>query len=245
MAQRAPPTSSRSLPSDTRTSVRVVEKDWLEAQLAAGRSYEAIAREVGRHPSTVAYWARRHGLTSAHAPRHAARGGIERDVLIALVEEGLSVRQIAGRLQLSGATVRHWLREHGLKTSRTRTDGPTEVNDAGVAIRECARHGQTQFVRRGDNRGWRCLRCRSEAVTRRRQKVKDVLVREAGGACAVCGYDRHIGALEFHHVDPVDKRFGLSHIGSPVHWSEPGWKRANACSSVRTATLRSRRGCRR
>jgi hypothetical protein len=32
-----------------------VEKAWLEDQLASGRSYESIARQTGRHPSTVSY----------------------------------------------------------------------------------------------------------------------------------------------------------------------------------------------
>ncbi len=53
-----------------------MEREWLERELAAGRSIEAIAREVGRDPSTVAYWVNKHGLTSQHAPKHAARGGI-------------------------------------------------------------------------------------------------------------------------------------------------------------------------
>jgi transposase-like protein len=185
----------------------------LEERLAAGRSYEDIAREAGRHPSTVSYWARRHGLESVHVAVHAARGGIDRDVLVELVDEGLSVRGIAQRLERSGATVRHWLREYGLRTHGTHSRGAAEPNDAGTALRVCPRHGMTRFVRRGDDQGWRCLRCRSEAVTRRRQKVKDILVREAGGCCALCGYDRCIGALEFHHIDPRDKRFGLSHLG--------------------------------
>lgn len=30
-----------------------------------------------------------------------------------------------------------------------------------------------------------------------------------GGACARCGYQRSIAALQFHHVDPQTKRFGL------------------------------------
>jgi hypothetical protein len=30
-----------------------MDRDWLEAQLAAGRSMESIGREVGKHPSTV------------------------------------------------------------------------------------------------------------------------------------------------------------------------------------------------
>ena len=68
--------SSRSAttPSGIRTSVRIVEREWLAERLEAGASIEAIAREVGRDPSTVSYWARKHGLTSSHAARHAARG---------------------------------------------------------------------------------------------------------------------------------------------------------------------------
>lgn len=36
-----------------------------------------------------------------------------------------------------------------------------------------------------------------------------MLVAEAGGQCALCGYDRHHAALQFHHVDPGTKSFGL------------------------------------
>jgi hypothetical protein len=57
---------------------------------------------------------------------------------------------------------------------------------------------------------WRCKRCAGEAVTRRLQKVKRILVEEAGGCCAVCGYDRCVVNLHFHHVDPTTKSFALS-----------------------------------
>ena len=40
-----------------------------------------------------------------------------------------------------------------------------------------------------------------------------MLVEEAGGRCALCGYARCIGALHFHHVDPQTKSFGLSSRG--------------------------------
>ncbi len=91
-----------------------MERTWLESELAAGRSIEAIARTVGRDPSTVAYWVHKHGLVSQHAAKHAARGGLEREVLVPLVERGLSVQQIAAELGVGGTTVRHWLRQHGL-----------------------------------------------------------------------------------------------------------------------------------
>jgi hypothetical protein len=68
-----------------------------------------------------------------------------------------------------------------------------------------------------DGRGYyRCKRCRSAAVARRRRKVKAVLVEEAGGACAICGYDRNMRALHFHHVDPSQKRHEINAKGVAI-----------------------------
>ena len=72
-----------------------MEREWLAERLEAGASIEAIAREVGRDPSTVSYWVRKHGLTSSHAERHAARGPIDRELLTEIVACDLSVRDIA------------------------------------------------------------------------------------------------------------------------------------------------------
>src|SRR3954468_780944 len=96
-----------------------MDAEWLASRLAAGRSIESIAAEAGRSPSTVGYWVNKHGLTSTHAPKHAARGGIDRATLQSLVERGLSTRAIALEVRRSQATVRHWLRKHGLATERT------------------------------------------------------------------------------------------------------------------------------
>lgn len=50
----------------------------------------------------------------------------------------------------------------------------------------------------------------SENVTKFRQKRKQDLVYVHGNRCAICGYDKCIGALQFHHINPQDKQFGLS-----------------------------------
>ena len=78
-----------------------MDRETLARQLAEGRSIESIARETGYAASTVAYWVNKHGLTSGHAARHAARGGIERETLEALIAEGLSIRAMAARLEVS------------------------------------------------------------------------------------------------------------------------------------------------
>jgi transposase/DNA-directed RNA polymerase subunit RPC12/RpoP len=182
------------------------KKDWLEARLAEERSIESIAKEVGKHPSTVAYWVKKHGLASSHAERHGARGGLERGRLTELVKRGLSSRQIAREVGRSPATVNHWLRQHGLHTQRARSTGPRPAE----VLRICAQHGEAVFVRYGETDHYRCLRCRRERVIARRRRVKEILVAEAGGRCVVCGYARYSGALHFHHRDPATKRFGLA-----------------------------------
>jgi hypothetical protein len=76
----------------------------------------------------------------------------------------------------------------------------------------CDVHGRTDFGRRRDGY-YRCLACRSEAVVKRRRTVKRILVEEAGGVCALCGYQRSIAALQFHLLEPSSKAFDLSNRG--------------------------------
>jgi hypothetical protein len=49
-----------------------------------------------------------------------------------------------------------------------------------------------------------------EAVKRRRAKVREMAVEYKGDGCEVCGYNHCIEALEFHHLDPTKKDFGIS-----------------------------------
>ena len=194
-----------------------MEREWLRERLETGRSYEAIGREAGCSPSKVAYWARKHGLTSPHASRHQARGGIEADVLADLVARGFSVRRIAAELGCGYSTVRHWLTRHGLATSSTeRRAAGRAARAAGAeeADLPCPIHGVTRHLRRAD--GYRCAQCRVEHVTARRRRVKETLVAEAGGRCRLCGYDRCVRAMQFHHVDPATKSFAVSRSGVTI-----------------------------
>jgi hypothetical protein len=81
--------------------------------------------------------------------------------------------------------------------------------------RLCKTHGSTEFVLEG--RGYyRCKKCRSHSVHKKRKLNKLKLVEENGGCCSICGYNRYIGALQFHHLDPSLKSFGLSQKGKTL-----------------------------
>jgi transposase len=187
-----------------------MDKGFLEDCLAEGMSLDSIGELVGKHPSTVSYWLKKHGLEASKAKRHAPKGGIDKEQLEALVGEGLALREIAERLDRSVATVRHWMTRYGLKTFRRKRS--RIAGDPPRAEMLCRRHGHTEFVLEG--RGYyRCAKCRSQAVSRRRRMVKRKLVDEAGGRCVICGYGRCLQALHFHHLDSTTKKFHLGHQG--------------------------------
>ncbi len=129
----------------------------------------------------------------------------------------MTIAEIAREVRRSKAAVRHWLARFGLKTAGARgkrVELARAAKDAGLMSvpMACERHGETDFILEG--RGYyRCKRCRVESVTRHRQKLKRTLVREAGGSCVICGYSESARALEFHHLDPGNKRLQLSAQG--------------------------------
>ena len=79
-------------------------------------------------------------------------------------------------------------------------------------LKECKKHGLTEFTLRADGR-YRCKKCASEAVQKRREKTKELLVEYKGGKCEICGYDKCVEALEFHHINPDEKDFGIGQKG--------------------------------
>jgi hypothetical protein len=166
----------------------------------------------------VASWLRQYGLRATNWDTHAAKGALAEDELRELVDAGLSIANIAERVRRSKATVRYWLRRYGLSTGgtrgRRRSQGSREGRERGLVVvsMPCPRHGETEYV--VDGRGYyRCRRCRAEAVSRRRRKVKATLVAEAGGACCICKYRGDMRALHFHHVDPAEKRLEINAKG--------------------------------
>lgn len=87
-----------------------------------------------------------------------------------------------------------------------------------VILKECSKHGLTDFTWRPSENRYRCRKCSIESVQRRRYKVKEQAVEYKGGKCEICGYDKCIDALEFHHLDPSQKDFGISQKDYTRSW---------------------------
>ena len=88
-----------------------------------------------------------------------------------------------------------------------------------VNMRQCEICGQQfEIMENGWTRKF-CYTCaphedenmsHAQAVTIKRRAIKKMLIERAGGKCSNCGYNKCVRALEFHHLNPEEKDFGIS-----------------------------------
>lgn len=57
-----------------------------------------------------------------------------------------------------------------------------------------------------------CKVCVNSSTISRQRKIKQQAVSYMGGKCSCCGYDKYLGALEFHHKNPAEKDFAIGEI---------------------------------
>ena len=57
-----------------------------------------------------------------------------------------------------------------------------------------------------------------QAVVRRRQKIRQLAIEYKSSRCSICGYNKCLKALEFHHLDSSKKDFGISAKGYTRSW---------------------------
>jgi hypothetical protein len=66
------------------------------------------------------------------------------------------------------------------------------------------------YVRKNGRLHGYCKYCLSESRSIRNTKIKLLAIEYKGGICQKCGYNKYIGALEFHHRDFNTKDFGIN-----------------------------------
>lgn len=84
--------------------------------------------------------------------------------------------------------------------------------------RECKaqKHGVVKHYKSKEGY-YRCSSCVIEGVTKRRRQKKLLAVEYLGGSCLICGYNKSVWALSFHHVR--DKSFEIGD-GNSRSWEK-------------------------
>lgn len=137
---------------------------------------------------------------------------MDKHTLEALVNQGYSQAKIGKICGVSKRTVTHWLSKYELKTIRV-----CKCSICGIAERNAFE----------PNRYTKCRKCRnlvSNAARLKRswrKRCREYLAAAFGRKCTICGYDKTISALDYHHINSEEKDIQLSHAMSQGHaWSK-------------------------
>lgn len=129
---------------------------------------------------------------------------MERDTLENFVNLGYSSYTIAKITGKSQTTIRYWLDKHSLRRK---------------IVFKCGNCGETNPEKFFKGRYTQCKKCRRSGQNNLTQRHKKTLVEYKGGKCEICGYDKCLAALDFHHINPKEK--------------DPNWKKMRAWTPER------------
>ena len=87
-----------------------------------------------------------------------------------------------------------------VKTSDDFYKDKTNPLGFGYGCKECLKQFQKKYIIKNRKK-------LTEYYRNKRRKIKTTLIKENGGKCSICGYDKYIGALAFHHKNPSQKDF--------------------------------------
>lgn len=139
---------------------------------------------------------------------------MEKEILVKMVNDGLSTVQISDLVGKSKTTIRYWLKKYKLKTEHLsfREIGKIDYGNDKKCPRCSQKKSLSEFYqRRGKEAGSvYCKVCTNEQTIERQKIFKQLAIDYKGGVCVKCGYNRCNSALEFHHLNPNEKDFSLS-----------------------------------
>jgi hypothetical protein len=124
---------------------------------------------------------------------------MDKSELASLVDSGLSQRQIAERTNKSQSSIKHWLKKYNLKTIKRikfccKNCGETNPNNAFSLNKSTKKFHKSL-----------CNDCQRKKNSGKWRERKQEFVDYKGSKCEICGYDKCLGALSFHHKDTSQK----------------------------------------
>lgn len=147
----------------------------------------------------------------------ALRKPLPEDEIIKLYENGESPNKLAKKFNCGREAIIKLLKRNNLviRTRSTKLIGkqnPDSYKVVNNKNRICEKHNCEYSSYK--NGIYVCKKCCNEKISEYRRNLKLKAVEYKGGKCQHCGYSKSVSALEFHHIDPNEKDFGISTKGS-------------------------------
>lgn len=153
-----------------------------------------------------------------------SRTDITKEMLSAYTEKGVSSYIIANNIGVPVSTVKFWLKKFQLKIvpcsgKNCLPNGIISKNEEENTHYKCARCKEIQlinkenfyFKKNSKVHSW-CRKCNDKYALHKIRDVKLRCVQYKGGKCTMCGYNKYLGSLDFHHIDPSIKDYNISKL---------------------------------
>ena len=134
---------------------------------------------------------------------------MDKDSLQNLIDCGYSQRELALHFETSQGNIKYWLNKFVLSTNHKIK---TALPDRKICSKCKVEKPNSEFYKRNDRSYGltsMCKTCNQTDRVERQHNFKQQCVDYKGGECQCCGYNDCNSALDFHHVDPKTKKFGI------------------------------------
>jgi hypothetical protein len=126
---------------------------------------------------------------------------MEKELLESMLNNNKSLTHISKMTGKSLSSVRYWVTKYGLKKIINTDCEVCQKPLVGKQSKFCSIKCKVQTT---NHKHQVYTAQQSRGLERKKQ-----LIEICGGSCVDCGYKKNISALEFHHLDPNKKSFGI------------------------------------
>lgn len=133
-----------------------------------------------------------------------------------LYKEGKSMSYIARELNISKSSVSNYINidnisryKKPIELSSSLLESMQEDYNSGMSRKAIGKKYKVALYRLEKLQKPEAI-SKYNILKKRRVRIKEELVEYKGGKCEICGYNKCLSALEFHHLDPSKKDFGIA-----------------------------------
>ena len=136
---------------------------------------------------------------------------MNKELLISLIDKGLSVREMISYTEKSYSNIRYWLKKYDIKTKRT--GRISKIIDDKKFCKICKKEKHIDEFYKNKKRekvgiNTYCKKCSNLYHQNRVKDVKIKMINYKGGKCEDCNLkleNSHYSVYDFHHLDPLEK----------------------------------------
>jgi hypothetical protein len=127
---------------------------------------------------------------------------MDKNILEKFLQEGRSVSWIAKEMKAGRKTIIKWITRYGL------SNNDRKCKNCGKPLSGIQRYYCCSTCK--TSHWWKQKSNGASRLTIKARQKKQELVEMFGGSCSICGYNKCMDGLCFHHLNPTEKRMELN-----------------------------------